>query len=323
MQSLLAEHIAVLWWKLRRIPQLESALCHREDRLVRLEDARAEKSSYENDENEPEQPWVKPRDRRAHRAADQKLREAQAEPTAPLARLIELLERRSATLANFDRYNTSLLRSISKALRELKMQQATRAYPLVPALALANVDDNFEDAASQNEPSEVLQPFETKLDATPADEKSVDVDVEDRVANPDENLRKDPSSAVLPPAYPPVPAPAVANIDKNFEVAASRNEFSVLQPVEGELEATSVEKNVDVDVEHRVENPNESVQNDQSFVLRQPVQVKSGTASSNEKVQFPFFITKSAKAKLRELGFSDREIAKMKPHHARRILGPL
>jgi hypothetical protein len=219
VQSLLAEHIAVTWWRLMRIPQLESALCHREDRLIRLEDARAEKSSYENDENEPEQPWVKPRDRRAHRAADQKLREAQAEPIAPLARLSELLERRSATLANFDRYSTSLLRSISKALRELKMQQATRAHPLVPAPAIANVDDKFEDAALRNEPS-VLQPIRAKLDATSDEQKDVDVDVEHGIANLDEKvLRKDPSPALLPPAYPPVPAPAVANVDDNFEDA--------------------------------------------------------------------------------------------------------
>ena len=251
----------------------------------------------------------------------QKLREAQAEPIAPLARLSELLERRSATLANFDRYSTSLVRSISKALRELKMQQATRAHPLVPAPAIANVDDKFEDAALRNEPS-VLQPIRAKLDATSDDQKDVDVGVERGVANLDENLlRKDPSPAPLPPAYPPVPAPAVANVDDNFEDATSAER--TFDPSTSRRRARGYVSRKKYRCRRRTQGcePERERKNDPSFVLLQPVQVKSDTGSSNEKVQFPFLITKSAKAKLRELGFSDREIAKMKPHHARRILG--
>jgi hypothetical protein len=48
--------------------------------------------------------------------------------------------------------------------------------------------------------------------------------------------------------------------------------------------------------------------------------VEDGVASSPE-VQVSFFITRAQKAQLRERGYSEDQIAQMKPAEAHRILG--
>ena len=138
--------------------------------------------------------------------------------------------------------------------------------------------------------SEVLQAFEAQLDTTSVEKKDVDIDVEHDVAKLDENLPKDPSLAVLPQVKVDSDAPSLED----------------------------EQKDVDVELEHGAANPDESSQNDPSsaFVL-----VESDGATSDKKIRLPFFITKSAKAQLRELGFSNNQIAKMKPEHAQKILG--
>jgi hypothetical protein len=50
-------------------------------------------------------------------------------------------------------------------------------------------------------------------------------------------------------------------------------------------------------------------------------QLPDATPTEANKIQFPFFITNSQKAQLRDRGYSDDEIAKMEPAEAHQILG--
>ena len=51
------------------------------------------------------------------------------------------------------------------------------------------------------------------------------------------------------------------------------------------------------------------------------VKVERDVIPADDKTQVSFFITKSQKVQLRELGYSDDDVARMKPAEAHKILG--
>jgi hypothetical protein len=63
-----------------------------------------------------------------------------AEPVPPLVSLLSLLEGLQPTLSNLERYETTLFRSLTRALHELQRLQAIRAGERVQAPAALDVD---------------------------------------------------------------------------------------------------------------------------------------------------------------------------------------
>ena len=76
----------------------------------------------------------------AHQAAVAKWQELRAEPIPPLVPLTSILETVLTTLSNLEWYETTLVRSLTKALHELQRLQAVRAGERVPAPAAVDVD---------------------------------------------------------------------------------------------------------------------------------------------------------------------------------------
>ena len=146
LEEILAEKIVADVWRLRRVPQLEAAFYWREDRRAKLEAAWNEKSSCETDSMKevmtpPTFPSkVLPDRREAHQAAVAKWQELRAEPIPPLVPLTSILETVLTTLSSLERYETTLFRSLTKALHELQRLQAVRAGERVPAPAAVDVD---------------------------------------------------------------------------------------------------------------------------------------------------------------------------------------
>jgi hypothetical protein len=125
LEEILAEKIVADAWRLRRIPQFEAALYHREDRQAKVDDARREKSSHETDPLQLRElaRVVKPGALEAHQAAEAKLRDLQAEPVVPLVSLTRILEKLLPALSNLERYETTLSRSLIRALHVLQRLQ--------------------------------------------------------------------------------------------------------------------------------------------------------------------------------------------------------
>ena len=140
-------------WQLRRIPQLRAALFWREERRGRLE---AEKSKMSSCQTSDEQriiedtyrTEIRPGREEDYRAAFARLQEIGAEPVPPLAETTSILEKLLPTLSNLDRYETSHLRTLFKAMHELERLRARRAGEHVPAPVVADV--NLEANGSAN-----------------------------------------------------------------------------------------------------------------------------------------------------------------------------
>ena len=151
LEEILAEKVVADAWRLRRVPPLEAALYWREERQKALSAASAKVSSYETSfMREMEESAysvykseVRPDRREAHQAAVAKLQELRAEPVPPLVSLLSLLEGLQPTLSNLERYETTLFRSLTRALHELQRLQAIRAGERVPAPTAVDVDVNI------------------------------------------------------------------------------------------------------------------------------------------------------------------------------------
>ena len=128
-----------------------AALYPREEREAKLEAARSKKSSCETSffqelmESSMPHSEVRPDRREAHQAAEARLREIAAEPVAPLVSLMSLLERLQPTLSNLERYETTLFRSLTRALHELQRLQAKKAGERVPAPVVVDPDVNISE----------------------------------------------------------------------------------------------------------------------------------------------------------------------------------
>jgi hypothetical protein len=148
LEEIFAEKVVADAWRLRRVPPLEAALYWREERQKALSAASAKVSSCETSlmQEMTESAYsvykseVRPDRREAHQAAVAKLQELHAEPVPPLVSLLSLLEGLQPTLSNLERYETTLFRSLTRALHELQRLQAIRAGERVQAPAALDVD---------------------------------------------------------------------------------------------------------------------------------------------------------------------------------------
>jgi hypothetical protein len=151
LEEVLVEKIVADAWRLRRVPQLEAALYWREKRQNALSAASAEVSSCETSfvqraeesSNALHKSEVREDRREAHQAAVAKLQALRAEPVSPLVALTSTLETVLTTLSNLERYETTLYRSLTKALHELQRFQAIRAGERVSAPVALDVDVNI------------------------------------------------------------------------------------------------------------------------------------------------------------------------------------
>lgn len=86
----------------------------------------------------------------AHQAAVAKWQELHAEPVPPLVPLTSILEKLLTTMSNLERYETTLFRSLTKALHELQRLQAISAGERVPAPAAVDVDVSINGNGAVN-----------------------------------------------------------------------------------------------------------------------------------------------------------------------------
>ena len=148
LEEIFAEKIVADAWRFRRAMQLMAALYQREERQNAFSVASAKVSSCETSfmQEMTESAYsgykteVRPDRREAHQAAVAKLQELHAEPVPPLVSLLSLLEGLQPKLSNLERYETTFLRSLTRALHELQRLQAIRAGERVPAPAAVDVD---------------------------------------------------------------------------------------------------------------------------------------------------------------------------------------
>jgi hypothetical protein len=161
LEEILAEKIVADVWRLRRIPQLESAFYWREERQKTLSAASGKISSCEtNPMKEAMESFYQSEvlaDRReAHQAAVAKWQELRAEPVPPLVPLTSILEKLLSTMSNLERYETTLSRSWLRTLHELQRLQAIRAGERVPAPAAVDVEVSINGNGAVN-PEVILQ----------------------------------------------------------------------------------------------------------------------------------------------------------------------
>jgi hypothetical protein len=142
LEEILVEKIVAEAWRLRRARVLEVAVYQREELRAKLGAARHEVTKFERDvfqlQGLPTE--VEPKDREAHKQAQEAYRKLEAEPTAPSISLLGKMEKCEEATAKLERYEATRFQAFLKALHELERLQARRAGEDVPVPAVLDVD---------------------------------------------------------------------------------------------------------------------------------------------------------------------------------------
>jgi hypothetical protein len=154
LQVFLAEKIVSDAWRLRRIPRFQAALYRRANWQAEVDTLRNEVAHYEKTEDQRiaqhlrGTPTVASEEREAHDRAKTKLeRFNQEHPEPAIFQTLSGMERNSELLDKLDRYETTLFRSLSKALHEIeRLKAAAAGAPVAPPIAV-DVNISGDDRA--------------------------------------------------------------------------------------------------------------------------------------------------------------------------------
>lgn len=145
LQGVFAEKIVADAWRLRRIPELEAAVHRREYQLANiLKASRAPLRDFRRIESLKERLLrfkLAADELEADRIAEARVKrdreEAPAAPKDPAIRATGVLKQQAGLIANLERYEKTLFRSLLRAVHELRRLQAARAgQPVVPPVAV-------------------------------------------------------------------------------------------------------------------------------------------------------------------------------------------
>lgn len=157
LEAVLVERIVILAWRLRRVGQIEAGIFTRHH-YQELSKRAADKASQYNASIDLGELLMRvERDRRrqsvqpavAAQQAEQEAQDAAAQILAASRPLLSAFDGPTNTLANVSRYETTLERSLFKALHELERLQARRAgQPIAPPAVLDVNLDVHQDGLS-------------------------------------------------------------------------------------------------------------------------------------------------------------------------------
>jgi hypothetical protein len=141
LEEVVVAKITVDAWRLRRIPWLEAALHRRAFQESIIEELIEAVSSYENTRTH----FIPASDQEAYAAAKAKLKDARLKlnESAEL-RVTRALENQLHPLANLQRHEETMARSMLRMLHELQRLQAMRAGEPVVAPAVLDVNINYD-----------------------------------------------------------------------------------------------------------------------------------------------------------------------------------
>jgi hypothetical protein len=167
LEGALAQKIVTDLWRLRRVPALEAAINRRGYKERIIDELETERRNLSDGLVE-----VVLGDRQAHADVVAKLKKTRSELDDPSMAVTIALQSYSKVLANLDRHEAALVRSLFRTRDELKRLQAIRAAERVATPAVVDVDVNItpEGAANPEAVSARVEP-----DATPIEDKKVHI----------------------------------------------------------------------------------------------------------------------------------------------------